>query len=1154
VISQFSIGSHGNTLTRPNASTYSPWRRQLSNHRKVLCLITTAVFAICLMVGILAAPPCLRAQGSSGRITGTVSDPSDARIPDAAVVITNVDTDAIRTMKTDSQGIYVAPDLNPGHYKIEVTSAGFGSEVRSGLTLLIGQTLTLNIFLKPGTAAENVTVTSSAQLIDTTTSAQGDFVTEKSVSDLPLNGRDFNSLIGLVAGATPGNNGLYDINGGRGEGNSYLVDGVDVVSAQTVYGPPPNKPNLEAIGEFQVMTSNFSAEYGRSVGGVINTHIKSGGNAIHGSLFEYFRNDALDANNRFATTNPPYRFNQFGGSLGGAIIKDKLFYFGDYQGNRIVQASPVSVGVPSPAWRTPSNGYYDFGSLCTEGFDATGICGGNPQSAHQIYDPFNPIYGIFRQPFPFNRIPASLADPTTALAMSLFPNPNTTGNAYNTNAKTNIVQNSGDGRFDYDPTNQDRISFTVIYSDYSGITPSIFGSGMGFTGGPPYNLNSEQVYNLSYQHIFGSTKVNEFNWGISMDHQNAPNSEGTQYESSLAGLGGLNTDAKGLQTNGLPYLLNVDTNSTFGSPQGVPYVLHSNTPQFGDNFSWTAGRHALKVGFQMRFREYNALQSNAPRGQYAFAFYETALPVYNSTFTGLAGLYGGNGWASTLLGDYIYNSRGILTQEFGQRSKEFGTFIQDDFKVTPRLTLNLGLRWDLYTPYTEVNNRLANFDLASKKMVIADQNGASASTVDADYRDFQPRVGFAYALTNDGKTSVRGGYGLAFLPMTNAAVGTVTDRLTVNTPFSFNSTNTFFQNVTFPPAALVSNGIPVVFPSDPTQVPAGGSVVYIPKSHPTPYNQQWSLSIQRELPWNVIFATAYIGAKGTHLTGSRNLNQWPAGPNESIANAPISPNLGAVTGLISDEFSNYNALQVKANKTATSDLSFQASYTFSRSIDNGSSTQLGASAGNPEPQYAYDLAAERGPSDFNVTQRFTTSVIYVLPFGAGLKHNISNSALDAVAGGWQMNSLVAAQSGTPFTPLATSIVNSGPGGPLRPNPNPGVDRYGTTCLPQIAGSNAVNWFNPCAFVNPVNSFGTVGRNSLIGPSFFNIDFSLFKTFRITERFRLQFRSEFFNVLNHQNLGQPNASILNASGNAQAGQINTISGNPRQIQLALKLIF
>jgi hypothetical protein len=263
--------------------------------------------------------------------------------------------------------------------------------------------------------------------------------------------------------------------------------------------------------------------------------------------------------------------------------------------------------------------------------------------------------------------------------------------------------------------------------------------------------------------------------------------------------------------------------------------------------------------------------------------------------------------------------------------------------------------------------------------------------------------------------------------------------------------------------------------------------------------------------------------------------------------------MGEVFGLISDESSIYHALQVKANKRATSDLSFQASYTFSRSIDNGSSTQLGASAGSPEPQYAYNLAAERGPSDFNMTHGFTTSVIYISPFGKGLRHNISNSALNAVAGGWQMNGLVASHSGTPFTVLATSVVNSGPGGPLRPNRNPGVNPYGPTCQSQIAGSNALNWFNPCAFVNPVNSFGTVGRNSLIGPKFFNIDYSVFKNFRIRERTQLQFRSEFFNILNHPNLGQPNASIANASGDAQAGQINTISGNPRQIQFALKLI-
>ena len=1110
-----------------------------------------------VMAVLVLSPVWILGQVSTGTITGEVTDSSGAIVRNADVRITDVGKNVTRTVVTDSAGLFSAPNLLPGQYRVEVVLAGFQAQSKVGLVLSIGQTITTNFVLQPGSQQEKVTVVDLAQqLIATTTSSLGEVVPEKSVQDLPLNGRNFENLIPLAAGVAPAaqgalapgvSTGLYDINGARSAGNSFLIDGADVVPAAA--GSVDILPNLEAVGEFQVLTSNFSAEYGRALGGVINAHLRSGTNSFHGSLFEYFRNDFLDATPPFAPSKLPYKFNQYGGSFGGPILKDKLFFFGDYQGERIRQSGTSRSSIPLVSEATPTNGFYDYSSDCAAagGSFVGGVCS-NP--AGQIYNPFDPA----RAPFPNNQIPANLADPTVALMFSLLPAPNCTpGSAtcpasnYITSTASPLNQNSADVHVDYEPRAKDRLSFGLVYISGNNNATPLYGQRLGGSSNLiEQNLtNNQRLYTLNYTHVLSPTAVNEFIFAYSRDLSDGPPGAAMQYESSIKGLGGLNTSPNAAQTNGFPLLYSLPIGTNMGAGLGGPFYNTFNVPQIADNFSWVKGRNDFKMGFLGRFREFNLLQSLISRGLYIFFPYETG-----SSFVG------GDTFASTLLGVPLESERQIVPQEFGERVKEYGAYFQDNLKATKRLTLNLGVRWDLYRPATEAHNRLSNFDPATVTMVLPGTSGVSASTLDTNYHNFSPHIGFACALTADGKTSLRGGYGISYLALVTQAVGTTTDRLNQNTPFAFTAVNVDVGNILGPPGnTLVSDGIPIVIPSNPTIPPVGSSVTYVPKSQPTPYEQQWNLDIQRMLPGDVLFDVAYVGSAGVHLTGLTNLNQWA--PGTSQAASPISPNVSVVSALVNVEQSNYNGLQVKVERRFSSGFGLSASYVFSRSIDNGSVTAQPTAASGAQPQNSFDFAAERGPSDWNATHRAIISYIYELPFGAGKRFmNSSNPAVNGVLGGWQINGITTAQTGSPFTPVysgADTAINAGPGGSVRPNvignPYGGTDPSGAPFH-----QSRTEWFNPAAYTAPVNSYGDAGRNSLTGPGFVNFDFSLFKSFRLTERFKLEFRSEFFNIFNHTNLGLPNPQFDAASGGENPGQILNFVGNPRQVQFALKLLF
>ncbi len=583
------------------------------------CLVLVALW--------LLSPLWLSAQVSSGKITGQVTDSSDAVVPNAQVVITSIATNVTRTISTDSAGIYSAPNLQPGDYSVQVTMAGFQGQTKTGLALSIGQTIALNFTLSPGTQKESIEVVSNAQqLVDTTTSSLSTVITTATVENLPLNSRNFLDLVPLVPGAQPGAQGRnltqnsFSINGGRVTANGFQIDGADIDTPSN--DPVRVSPNLEAVGEFQVLTNNFSAEYGRSMGGIIDVKLKSGTNQIHGNMFEYFRNTVLDASQAFADPPQlPYNFNQFGASAGGPIIKDKLFVFGDYQGERIRQSITSHQNVPLPEQAQPSGGFVD--GVPQGSYDWSALL--NLPTPVQLFNP----YVAGRPAFVNNQIPANFVDPTTALMYSFFPAPNQgcgVGNQqtcqfnYITSVPTPVNIDSADLHVDFNATPKDRFSFGMIYSNQETVGGTIFGDQINGNLITQIANIDERLYSVNYTRLISSSMVNEFNFAYTIDRLDAPVSQGMQFQSSIAGLGGLNTDPSDPFTSGFPLLDIAGARSTtvLGGPAGGPSAQHHNIPQFADNFSFIKGRHSFKTGMLARFREYNLQQPLFPRGLYVF--------------------------------------------------------------------------------------------------------------------------------------------------------------------------------------------------------------------------------------------------------------------------------------------------------------------------------------------------------------------------------------------------------------------------------------------------------------------------------------------------------------------------------------------------------
>jgi outer membrane receptor protein involved in Fe transport len=980
------------------------------------------------------------------------------------------------------------------------------------VTLTIGDRLRQDIQLQVGAVGESVEVSASAALLQTDSSSMGNLINERAVQDLPVNGRNFVVLAQLAAGANEGEaNGLasgarpddrrqtssVSVNAQPTSSNNFLIDGMD--DNERFIGSVIVKPSIDALVEMKVQTSLYSAELGRTAGGVLNFVTKSGTNQIHGSGFEFFRNEHLDARNFFAgSVKPTYKQNQFGGSIGAPIRKDRTFIFGDYEGFRMRQGQTFTSTVPTAAMRQ-----------------------GNFAGANAVFDPLStrtdPTVpnGNVRDRFPNDQIPANRFDPVGIQVASLYPMQQTAASINNYTISPVKSQNNDtfDIRADQRLFASDSLFLRYSFNNTKTTTPGAFPvapgginpvGDTGFSGPSSQRAHGAQ---MNYVHVFGPKLVMELKSGFSrFSVFSLPFNYGLNPDQKL-GIPGANVD---LNSSGLS-TINISGYRAIGDAGFIPLITINNLFQEVANFSYTQGSHTIKAGADLRRRQLTPFQSASPEGSFSFDANLTNDPTGRTAASG-------NALASVILGYPASTTRSKYIVWPGLRLWETAAYLQDDWRVNGWLTLNLGVRYDYYGPITEVADRIANIDLAQGKIVVAGQNGVSKSAgVQANKRDFAPRFGFAATLSKG--TVLRGGYGINFVPPF------------IGSPLALRNPPFVSLYTVTATALAVSNKISDGFPPAVATSPANptGNLSGVAPDAATPYVQQYNLTLQREFPLGFVATVGYVGALGRRqyiFNGTVNLNQPAPGPGAVNPRRPyynIFPNVSNISIAAPWYNTNYHGLQSTLERRFSKGFSALFTYTYSHSIDNF----VGQ---------VNDLRAERGNDYLDMRHRFTAFGNYELPFAKGKK-----GVAAFLAQGWRINAIAVLATGLPF-----NITNSS----ARANTGT-ADRPDVTCDPTQGFQQSVyQWFNTTCFAaQPLYTFGNLARNFLHGPGRRQLDLSLHREFRPMEGLRIQFRAEAFNITNTPAFGAPGAGF----GSSTFGVISS-AGLPRNIQLGLKMLF
>lgn len=1098
---------------------------------------------------LLLFPIAASSQLTTATIVGTVTDSTGATIPNVQVTITNLGTQESTTATSDSTGEYSARFLPPGSYKLHAVAPGFKGWDVPQVTLAVGDTLRLDAQLQVGEQTQTVEVTSAAPALHTEDATQGALVSQQAVADLPLNGRNFINLARLAPGASAeGQNQFGSVDDRRfsvaitinGQGKAdFLLDGMDDnerFNAEVII-----QPSIDAIQEMRILTNNYSAEFGRTYGGVINMVTKAGTNDFHGTLFEFLRNDDFDARNFFATAKvlphkPSYHLNQFGGSAGGPIRKDKTFFFADYEGLRLVYGQTSTVNVPTAQQRA--------GEFTSPIYDPTSTA---PDPAHPGQFTRNLLAPLGSNGY-YNIL--SHANPIALNVLQLWPLPNGgTTNKYTQTANLTQSQYKLDARVDHriDEANSvfGRFSTerttTYVPSDMpvvtiNGVAINPAGSGASGTAGQA-GPNYMRMINASvnYDHTINSALVMELKAGYNRFANRSLSTNSGNLASQALGFSNVNftTGVPGssiLDTSGLLQITGLSVQA-LGDSSYIPDIATNNIWQGYGSLVWVHGNHSVKFGGEVRSRLTSMFQSSAPKPIYTFDNTATNLPETGA---------GGDSFADFLLGYPSQWQRNEYLVTPTYRNVEIGTYVQDDWHATRKLTLNLGIRWDYYGPSTEKRNRIANFDfrhdvLLSSQVLVAGQNGVSKTGgVTNDMKDWQPRLGFADQIT--GHTVLRGGFGISFDPGS------------INTPWAFRNPP-FISAITgaYVPALYSTYSVP--YPTFGFSTPFGplnpvstnpalitGNLAPVDVGLRTPYTQQANLGVQQEFPSGFVLTVAYVGQFTRKLFSSFNVNQL--NPGETVRPyASQFPDLGAgtitpFTNLVS---ASYNSLQVSAERRFKNHFGVQSTFVW----EHEQSYQTGQAR----------ATLQNGNDGNDFPRRFTLAGNYELPLLSG-----ENKLVQLAAGGWQVNGVFITRLGgwstvtnqSPRTGLGTATSSTGGGGGVADRPN-------EVCNPNAGAQHTIaQWFNTSCFVGQtIGTYGNEGPGTVELPGVTTLDFSIFKNFAIRESVKLEFRAEAFNALNHPNFDAPNLAL----GNALYGQITTAANNlPRNIQFGLKLVF
>ena len=1052
-----------------------------------------------LVVGLLLGCfVCVHAQTYRGTLRGTIYDPNGAVVPQTEIKLTNSETAETRSITSGSEGEYSFSSLRPGSYELTATASGFRVFKRT-IELAVNQELRFDVDLGIGLDGDGVEIKEPADL-QRDSSSLSTIIDRSQIRGLPLDGRNFFELTLLVPGAVPAAPGsagsvrgdfAFSVNGAREDANNFLLDGVYNVDPKlNTFGV---RPSVDAIREFQMLTSTYDASFGRNPGAQVNVVLNSGSNNVHGSAFEFFRNAALDARNFFAPASEPkpkYQRNQFGGSLGGPIKSDRTFFFADYEGTRSREGITRVANVPTAEERAGNFSHSLFGV---------------PN------DPFGP-------PFTNGTIPDFFINPIGRAIAALYPLPNRNVPFQNfVSSPTQRDDNdSFDIRVDHRLNSRADLAFRYSFGDRDLFEPF---TGPSFSVVPGYGdfvKRRSQNVMAALTYVVTPKFVTETRLAFSR-----VGSSVTQEASRTNSSVGLPTVSPNPRDVGLSFIT-ITGFSPLGDEGNNPQNSVTNVYQVLNNASYAHGNHLFRFGADLRFSQQNAFRDVESRGRLQFS------PFFQLT---------GNGLADLLLGFPLLTSVARVDNAQHIRTQSYNFFVNDSFRVRRNLTLNAGLRYEYNTPPVDAQDRANVYDVSTGSLVAVGTNSVPRSGFEGDKNNFAPRVGFAWTIGRDQSTVLRGGYGVYYdqSPLAPA------EALYFNSPYFDN--NIFFSLPGLP--LTVSNPFPSFFP-----FPLPDSALAIQRDLRTGYMQHWNLNIERRLWQNNVVEVAYVGSKGTKLLTARDINQ-PA-PSLLPPGLPFvprpNPRFDDVDLLESRANSNYNALQARFEQRLSRGFSGLISYTWSKSIDDASN--FFTSAGDPNfPQNSYNVHAERGRSNFDVRHRLSASYSYLLPFGKGRRFLDKSGWATTVLSGWETYGIVTLQSGRPFTvALLSEIDNSGTGRSILgfgANDRPNVNGN-----PTLSNPTPERWFNTSAFVfSAPGTFGNAGRNILDGPGYQNVNASLVKNTALTEGVTLQFRTEFFNLLNHPNFNLPD----NFLGSPTFGVISS-ARDPRHIQFGLKLLF